>query len=70
MALDQDQFDKVTQTIAGYNEQCEIDDTAFNSFEHGFMASMADRVELYGTQTFISEKQWKVINDIYDKVSG
>lgn len=70
MALDQDQFDKVKQTIAGYKEQCEIDDSAFNGFEVSFMDSMADRIEQYGDRTFISDKQWKVIHEIYDKVSG
>lgn len=70
MALTQDQFDKVKQTIAGYKEQCEIDESAFNNFEISFMDSMADRVELYGDSTFISDKQWKVIHEVYDKVSG
>lgn len=70
MALDQDKFDKVKQTIAGYKEQCEIDESAFTSFEISFMDSMAERIAQYGENTFISEKQWKVIHEVYDKVSG
>jgi hypothetical protein len=65
--LNKEQSDKLSQTI----EEAKLaEDGSLNDFEMSFMASMEERFEKYKDDTFVSPKQWNVINNIYDKLVG
>ena len=65
--LNKEQSDKLSQTI----EEAKLaEDGALNDFEVSFMASMEERYEKYKDDTFVSPKQWNVINSVYDKLVG
>lgn len=62
-----EQADKLSQTI----EEAKIcEEGALNDFETSFMVSMEERYTKYGDDTFVSPKQWNIINQVYDKLVG
>lgn len=64
MALSDDEAFKVEIAIEGSKENPE----ALSDWETGFIISITDKYETYGRQAMISEKQWRFIDAIYDKV--
>lgn len=71
--LSQEKYDQISLMIGGV-EEAELEaeknqaPLPFSEFEHHFAISMKERLERYGTSTFVSEKQWRIINEIYEKV--
>jgi len=41
-----------------------------NTWEQGFISDQVKRYDQYGSQLNLSPKQWKKINDLYEKVTG
>lgn len=64
----EDEIYKLQLIFTGIEEQgatCDITD-----WERSFMADMQERFNEYRERTRISDKQWAIIDRIYDKVIG
>jgi hypothetical protein len=64
----EDEIHKLQLIITGIEEQgatCDV-----TKWERDFMDSQRERLEQYGERTRISDKQWAIIDRIYDKVIG
>lgn len=68
MALSDDQVYKLELTINGVKEAMDKPDTDVTEWEQGFISDQAERYEQYGTGMRISDKQWAIIDRVYDKV--
>lgn len=64
MALDADQRLKLEMILAGQEEN----PSALDNWETGFVASFAERYELYKDGVLISEKQWAILDRIYNNI--
>lgn len=65
--MTEEQAEKLSQTI----EEAKIaEEGALNDFETSFMVSMEERYLKYGSDTFVSPKQWNIVNQVYDKLVG
>ncbi len=59
---------KLELILNGVEEQgvsCDI-----TAWERDFVESFRERLEEYGERTRVSEKQWAILDRIYDKVVG
>lgn len=65
MALNDDQRLKLEMVIEGAKERFD----ELTDWEQGFLVSTEERYKEYGDNTRFSEKQWAVIERIYDKVT-
>lgn len=68
MALDGDQRLKLELIINGIAEQGE--DADVTKWERDFVADQEQRLEEWGDRMLISDKQWGILDRIYDKVVG
>jgi hypothetical protein len=66
MAIDADQRLKIELICNGIEEQGISADVT--KWERDFMADQAERLETYGERMFVSDKQWAIIDRIYEKV--
>lgn len=64
MALSEDQSLKLAMAIEGSKERYE----ELSEWEQGFIASTEERHTQYGDDIRVSDKQWAVIDRIYEKV--
>lgn len=64
MALSTDQLLKLDMILNGSKEVPK----ALTDWETGFVSSMLERFETYGEGTLISEKQWAILDRVYDNV--
>lgn len=64
MSLNADQRLKLELILEGSREFPD----ELNGWETGFVSSMSERYESYKDEILISEKQWGVLDKIYDKV--
>lgn len=64
MALDADQRLKLEMILAGQEES----PSSLDNWETGFVASFAERYATYGDNMFISEKQWAILDRIYNNI--
>lgn len=64
MPLNDDDAFKLELAINGAKESPE----KLTEWESGFIASMEAKIEEYGRNAFVSEKQQRFIDQIYDKV--
>ena len=66
MALDADQRMKMELILEGSKESPEL----LTDWETGFVSSFQERYETYGDDMFVSEKQWAILDRIYDTIVG
>lgn len=66
--MDNDQQDKLNLIITGIKEQG--DGCPISEWERDFMISIEERLLEWGERMRVSDKQWAVIDRIYDKVIG
>lgn len=45
-----------------------IDHHRLSAWEDEFVASLLERLEQYGSKTFISEKQWAILDRLEEKI--
>lgn len=68
MAIDADQQYRLELICEGIREQGDAADVT--KWERDFMDGLEEKVNLYGSRTFVSDKQWAIVDRIYDKVIG
>lgn len=64
MALSEEESFLLEQAITAARDNFD----ELTEWEQGFMVSTEERYKQYGSGTRLSEKQWGVINRVYDKV--
>jgi len=62
--MKESELDLVNSVVDAFNENPQ----KLSQWEKGFMTDMAQRVEKYGADTFISAKQWGVIMKAAEKL--
>lgn len=43
---------------------------SMSGWRKGFFEDMANRTSRFGQRTFVSEKQWGIIRDVYEEIVG
>lgn len=64
MALDADEQFRLEQIITAARDNFD----ELSEWEQGFMVSTEERIKLYGANSRVSEKQWAILDRVYDKV--
>lgn len=62
--MDSEQAFKLELIIEGAKDNWE----ALTEWEQGFLTSIEERYKEYGQRTLVSDKQWVILDRIYDKV--
>lgn len=68
MPLSEDQRFKLELVIQGVKEAMDNPNSEITEWEQGFITDQAERYAQYGDNTRFSDKQWAIIDRVYDKV--
>lgn len=69
MPLSSEQILKLELTINGVKESADDPGSEVTEWEFNFMVDQEERYQQYGDGMRISDKQWAIIDRIYDKVA-
>lgn len=69
MPLSSEQILKLELTINGVKECADDPSSGVTEWEFNFMIDQEERYQQYGDNMRISDKQWAIIDRIYDKVA-